>query len=181
MTNASDADAVAPTALLIDDEEPVRRLVRSMLEPATCRLIEASDGETGLRLLESDEARIDIVLTDLAMPGLDGLDVLDVLHLHRPELPILVTSAFAGTIYPVVNRGEHLRILQKPFSTNALRDAVVMLLERARQARAKALDDRARARDGQAEGRRKVDLVAAAWAIHRQRSREHRSTDTAVR
>src|SRR5881394_4502506 len=88
---------VLPTALLIDDEEPLRHIVRRMLEFDVCRIIEAVDGESGLRLLEQDDGQIDLVITDLLMPGLDGLDVLAVIQEHRPDLPVLVISAFAGT------------------------------------------------------------------------------------
>jgi CheY-like chemotaxis protein len=171
--------AEIPTALLIDDEEPLRRLIRRMLEPGLCRVVEAADAETGLRCVERDQPRIDLVITDLLMPGLDGLDVLDVLHQHRPDLPILVTSAFTGSIYPVLNRGEHLRILQKPFTVDALREAMALLVGQAQAMRQRVVEMRAwaaevraanaRVHEGNAAMQRQLDLVAAAWAVHRER------------
>jgi CheY-like chemotaxis protein len=67
------------TALVIDDESLVRRLVRRMLEPEVCRVLEAGDGEAGLRLIERTGDTIDVVLTDLLMAGIDGYDVVEVL------------------------------------------------------------------------------------------------------
>src|SRR5438046_2355415 len=54
-----------PTALVIDDEPGVRRLVHRILEPEVCRVIEAASGEEGLRLIQAGSPAIDIVLTDL--------------------------------------------------------------------------------------------------------------------
>src|SRR5881394_2441886 len=133
----------APTALFIDDEESLRRVVHRVLEPKICRVVEAADAETGLRLIEHDDPHIDLVVTDLVMPGLDGLDVIEVLQQHRPDLPIILTSAFADSIYPAVNRGERLHILQKPFTVDALRNAVALLIRQARTMRQKAVEVRA--------------------------------------
>ncbi len=57
------------TALVIDDEAQVRRVVHRMLEPEVCRVLEAPDAETGLRLIEREDPRVDVVLTDWIMPA----------------------------------------------------------------------------------------------------------------
>jgi CheY-like chemotaxis protein len=188
-TTIPDLAPEALTALLIDDEEPIRRIVHRMLEPGICRVVEAADAETGLRCIERDQPHIDLVVTDLLMPGLDGLDVLDVLHQHRPDLPILVTSAFTGSIYPVLNRGGHLRILQKPFTADALREAMALLVGQAQAMRQRAVEIRAWAAEVRAanarvhEGnaamqQRQLDLVAAAWAVHRERETHRNNRGT---
>ena len=167
------------TALVIDDEAPIRRLVQRMLEPEVCRVLEAPDAESGLRIIERDDPRVDVVLTDWIMRGLDGLDVLEVLHRHRPELQVAVISGYTSTIHTVIRSPRGLQVLQKPFTAVELGEAVTEMLacaaqirQRARETRARAArarDQSARIREQSAAVVAKVDLVAAAWEIHRAR------------
>ena len=110
--------------LVIDDEAPIRSIVRKMLDPEICRVLEAPDAETGLRLIEQDDPQIDIVLTDWIMPGLHGLDVVEVLDRYRPDLPIVVISAFTSSIHPIVRRGSKFKIVPKPFTRLELQATV---------------------------------------------------------
>jgi len=167
------------TALVIDDNAPVRKLVHRMLEPEVCRVLEAPDAETGLRLIEREDPRVDVVLTDWIMPGLHGLDVVEVLHEYRPDLPIAVISAYTSTIHPIVRRGSRIVILEKPFTVEQVQTAVTRMIVRAGRARRSALDMReaaARTRERNAALREhssalrvQVDLVAAAWNLHHSR------------
>ncbi len=148
------------TVLVIDDEAGIRRLVQRMLEPNLCQVVEAEDGEHGLRLIERADPRIDVVLTDWIMSGLHGLDVVEVLHRHCPSLPVAVISAYTSTILPIVREGESLSILQKPFTGPDLQRAVQGMITRAlRQAHSPG--------PGCGSG---VDLVTAAWELHRARA-----------
>jgi DNA-binding NtrC family response regulator len=169
-----------PVALVIDDEAGVRALLTRMLHPDVCRVVEAGDGESGLRAIERDDPQVDLVLTDYVMPGLDGLDVLEVLAEHRPALPVAIVSAHAGSIYRVQRRrGGQLRVLQKPFSPEAVRALTVELINEARAQRQQAMRQRMYAleaherneeiREQNASLRARVDLVSAAWALHHAR------------
>ena len=62
----------AATALVVDDESMVRHLVRRILEPEVCGVVEVDDGETALRLIQRRADSIDVVVTDLVMPGIDA-------------------------------------------------------------------------------------------------------------
>jgi DNA-binding NtrC family response regulator len=148
------------TVLVIDDEAPIRRLIQRMLEPNVCQVVEAEDGEAGLRLIERADPPIDVVLTDWIMSGLHGLDVVEVLHQHRPSLPVAVISAYTSTIHPIVRKGESLRILQKPFTGPDLQRTVQDMIARALRQRQPVRH----AGDGVA-----MDLVGAAWALHHAR------------
>jgi two-component system, OmpR family, phosphate regulon sensor histidine kinase PhoR len=167
------------TTLVIDDEAVVRHLVRRMLEPDVCRVVEASDGETGLRLIEQSGGGIDAVLTDLLMPGIDGYDVVEVLTSHRPELPVACMSGF--TSHASAGRRILVPYIAKPFGIDGLRDAVASLLNRSRALRESARADRSRAaeeraisralcRRGEAARAEAIDLVAAALELRRQRA-----------
>jgi DNA-binding NtrC family response regulator len=167
------------TALVIDDEASIRKLVQQMLEPEVCRVLEAGDGESGLRLIERANPPVDVVLTDWVMPGLHGLDVVEVLHEYRPNLPVVVISGYTSTIHPIVRHGSRLHILEKPFTVYAVQSAVAAMIARAVRARTHAHDMRERAarardrnavlREHAAVTRTQVDLVEAAWAMHNAR------------
>ena len=157
------SDAAGIT-LVVDDEEMVRHLVRRMLEPDVCRVLEAENGETALRLIQQDRPAIDVVLTDLAMPGIDGFDLVHVLTEHCPDLPVVCMSGFARNGMS----GERLAVpfVPKPFSVEVLREAIAPLLARSRDMR----------RPSDAAPRRAVerwaataDLVGAANELRRRR------------
>jgi DNA-binding NtrC family response regulator len=163
------------TVLVIDDEEPIRRLVQRILEPAVCRVLLAEDAEAGLRAVERDDPPVDAVLTDWIMAGLHGLDVVEVLDRHCPELPVAVISAYTSSIHPIVRDSGGLRILQKPFTTRDLRAAVADMIARARDRRdARHLRETPAGAPPPREAGRgtcaPVDLVGAAWELHRTRS-----------
>jgi DNA-binding NtrC family response regulator len=126
---------VPTTALVIDDEAPVRQLVHRMLEPEVCRVLEAPDAETGLRIIEVDDPKIDIVLTDWIMPGLDGLDVIEVLRRYRPGLPVAVISGYTATLRPVVGEGSRYRMVQKPFTVQQIQQTVSEMVASAHRLR----------------------------------------------
>jgi two-component system cell cycle sensor histidine kinase/response regulator CckA len=140
--------------LVVDDESVVRQLVRRILEPAVCRVMEAADEETALRLIERGRPAVDLVLTDLRMPGIDGLELMEVLAAHRPGLPVVCMSGFA-----TVSAGPRPEVpfVAKPFTAESLRKTVEPLLARPRPG------------DPPAEPGA-VDLVAAALLLQRQRA-----------
>jgi two-component system, cell cycle sensor histidine kinase and response regulator CckA len=148
--------AETATVLVVDDESMVRTLVRRMLEPGLCAVVEAEDGESALRLIQRGQPVIDVVLTDLMMPGIDGFDVVTVLARHRPELPVVCMSGFA------VAQANRLTVpfVSKPFTLEALRAALDPMIARSRELRRPAGDGR----------RQDSDLVAAALELRRQRA-----------
>jgi two-component system, cell cycle sensor histidine kinase and response regulator CckA len=148
--------AATATTLVVDDEDTVRHLVRRMLEPEVCEVVEAHDGETALRLIQSRAAPIDVVLTDLVMPGIDGYDLVHVLADHRPDLPVVCMSAFAR---PADREQLGVPFVPKPFTLEALRATLEPLLIRGRELRQQSQEQRAVA----------VNLVEAAIELQRRR------------
>lgn len=143
----------ATITLVVDDESVVRQFVRRILEPGVCRVMEAADGEAALRLIEHGRPAIDLVLTDLRMPGIDGLELMEVLSAHRPGIPVVCMSGFA-TVTTGLRPG--VPFLAKPFTAESLRKTVEPLLARPHP--------RGPAQAGA------VDLVAAALLLQRQRA-----------
>ena len=177
-----------PTALVIDDEPGVRRLVHRILEPEVCRVLEAASGEEGLRLVQAGSPAIDIVLTDLVMPSLNGWDVIDTLAAHRPDLPVLAISAYAGLDQRTLAERLGTQVLVKPFEVEALQRTVSTALADAREMRTRAAmmqtyaqqvsSTSERLREENVAMRARInDLVAAAWEIHRRLHQEDYSGD----
>ena len=109
------------TVLVVDDEPTIRILVREVLEDLGYAAIEAEDGPSGLKILQS-AARIDLLITDVGLPrGMNGRQLADAGRLHRPDLKVLFITGYAENA--AVGNG-HLQpgmhVLTKPFAMDAL-------------------------------------------------------------
>ena len=109
------------TVLVVDDEPTVRMLVTEVLEELGYRAIEASDGPSGLKVLQS-KGRIDLLITDVGLPGgMNGRQLADIARAVRPELVVLFITGYAENA--VLNHGHlavGMHVLTKPFSMVAL-------------------------------------------------------------
>src|SRR3990172_5856550 len=85
--------------LVVDDEESVRWALRKALERANYRVDLAADGPSGLQAAE--EPGVDLALLDVRLPGRDGLDVLREIRKRRPDLPVIMMTAY-GTLQVAV-------------------------------------------------------------------------------
>jgi PAS domain S-box-containing protein len=109
------------TVLLVEDEESVRELVRLTLASRGYHVLEAENGECGLRIAESFKEHIDILITDVVMPGIGGRELARKLLLLRPGISVLYLSGY--TEDAVVTRGAlgpRTAFLQKPFTLQNL-------------------------------------------------------------
>jgi len=109
------------TVLLVEDEESVRELVRLTLASRGYQVLEAENGESGLRIAESFKEHIDILITDVVMPGIGGRELARKLLLLRPAISVLYLSGY--TEDAVVTRGPlgpRTAFLQKPFTLQNL-------------------------------------------------------------
>jgi two-component system cell cycle sensor histidine kinase/response regulator CckA len=109
------------TVLLVEDEESVRELVRLTLSSRGYQVLEAENGECGLRIAESFKEHIDILITDVVMPGIGGRELARKLLLLRPGVSVLYLSGY--TEDSVVTRGAlgpRTAFLQKPFTLQNL-------------------------------------------------------------
>ena len=113
------------TILVVDDEDSVRSIVARILRRAKYEVLEASSGAAALALAESHPGTIDLVISDLYMPGLHGPAVAEKLAATRPGLKVLFISGYAD--HEVVGQTgvpAGSSFLQKPFSTETLTAAV---------------------------------------------------------
>lgn len=117
--------------LLIDDDEILRGVVRRMLERAGYDVIEAGDGETGLRLHR--EQGVDLVIVDIFMPERDGLELIQELRAAAPQAKIVAMSGGGRTGKIDLLKDATVfgasRTLWKPFEMTELRATVGELLK----------------------------------------------------
>jgi two-component system cell cycle sensor histidine kinase/response regulator CckA len=109
------------TVLLVEDEESVRQLVRETLISKGYQVIEAEHGEAGLKAAAKHEGRIDLVITDVVMPGMGGRELVKQLSQTRPETHVLYLSGY--TEDAIVSEGtieSGTAFLQKPFTLQNL-------------------------------------------------------------
>ncbi|MFL5496794.1 MAG: response regulator [Gemmatimonadales bacterium] len=157
----------------MDDEAIVRRLVRRVLEREGASVLEAEDGERGLRLVQEHARNLALVITDLVMPVIDGFEVAEVLSIFLPDLPVLAMSGHATVPGP----DRRLTIIKKPFPVSSLVDAVRVMkaqprgpLSQEQRARAQQLRRVTSAQpEASASPAESLDLVAAAFELRRLR------------
>ena len=117
--------------IVIDDQEPIRRVVRRALEKEGHEVLEASDGEIGEQLLERSPA--DVVITDIFMPGQDGIVTLRQIRKRFPAVKVIVMSGGDSTGMLDLRRDAELlgavKSLQKPFNARDIVDVVRAVLQ----------------------------------------------------
>jgi PAS domain S-box-containing protein len=118
------------TVLVVDDEATVRMLVTETLEDLGYAAIEAHDGPSGLAILQSD-ARIDLLVTDVGLPGLNGRQLADAARIKRPHLKILFMTGYAhnAAIGNGAALGTGMEIMTKPFALDDLAKKIRDMIE----------------------------------------------------
>ena len=111
--------------LVVEDDSAVRALIRKTLTAEGCRILEAGNGLEALGLLEQGGTPVDLVLTDVVMPGMGGRSLADHVGQLYPELKILFMSGYPSTMvasHGVLN--SEVSFLEKPFSADVLKAKV---------------------------------------------------------
>jgi two-component system, cell cycle sensor histidine kinase and response regulator CckA len=115
--------------LLAEDEEPLRTMVARVLWAEGYRTLEARDGAEALHLARLSLPHLDLVITDVVMPTMDGRELGRELAKHSPDLPVLYISGYVrGDVFHRDGPGAPSHFLQKPFSNDDLLEAVKALL-----------------------------------------------------
>jgi CheY-like chemotaxis protein len=120
----SPVSALAGTVLVVDDEAAIRTVVRRTLARRGCLVLEAADGPEGVTAFRANADTLSLVVLDLTMPGMSGAEVLAAIRATHPTLPVIIASGYdMEDAMPGIARDPHLRVLQKPFTTQALERA----------------------------------------------------------
>ncbi len=113
------------TVLLVEDEEPLRQLARTCLETGGYKVLSVPNGQAALDLLEENPETVDLLLTDVIMPGMSGSELADIVTKLRPGIKVLFMSGYTNDLiaqYGVLDSGTLL--LEKPFTLYSLLDKV---------------------------------------------------------
>lgn len=101
------------TALVVDDEELVLQGAKSMLEAAGFTVIVARDGAEAIALFD-DHPEIDLLFTDVRMPGIDGIVLADMANARRPDVPVIYATAYGDDVRRRLGVA-HGPMLEKPY------------------------------------------------------------------
>ncbi len=134
--------------LVVDDEPVIRSLVRRTLEGEGFHVEETKDGESALALIQARKDPFDLVLTDLAMPGIDGRQLSETLARYRPSVAVLAMSGNPDAVPYIESSDTLVRVMLKPFTPDDLYHAVRDAITRAADLTAIAEEEIVRAHAG---------------------------------
>ena len=117
------------TLLMVDDEEGLLATMASSLRNHGYKVITATDGETAMLEFREHAEKLDLVITDLVLPGMSGWEVFTAIRETSPKLPVLIMSGhLEPKLEAAVNRSGAAGFVQKPFGLNLLLKRVRQLL-----------------------------------------------------
>jgi PAS domain S-box-containing protein len=121
------------TVLIVEDEEPLVRLLNKVLPREGYQVFSATDGEQGIDVYQDHKSEIDVVLLDLGLPKITGMDVIPKLREQNPDVNIVIAT---GYLEPEV-KAELLRAgvrdcIHKPYMLNEVLEKLTAVLERPR-------------------------------------------------
>jgi two-component system cell cycle sensor histidine kinase/response regulator CckA len=115
--------------LVVDDEEDIRDLSRTYLEASGYYVLVAESGPSGLKLAEHFPGSIDLLITDIRMPHMDGIEFARQMRAVRPEMKILYMSAAVGELSSL-ELEPNTSFISKPFARGNLTKRVLHILGR---------------------------------------------------
>lgn len=118
------------TVLLVEDEEVLRKITRTILEWLGYRVLEAASGAAALAVADTWKGPLDLLVTDMVMPGgLSGRELAERLRVRQPDLRVVLVSGYSTELSdPTLARSPGVRYLVKPFTAQMLRDAILECL-----------------------------------------------------
>jgi len=117
--------------LLVDDEKPLRNVLCTILETKGYRVLEAEDARSAMQILDTQTAPVDLLVTDIVMPGMSGPALAKQLNRTRNlKRAVFISGYSENFLEPELDGFPESIVLQKPFSAEAFLKSVRMLLER---------------------------------------------------
>lgn len=110
--------ATPQTILVVEDHPLLLKLVKGILEDAHFTVLTASSAKKAIRVEAEFQGTINLLLSDVMMPGMSGPDLAKILKKQRPKMRIILMSAYPDGALLVLNYGWHF--IQKPFMPQAL-------------------------------------------------------------
>jgi len=115
------------TLFIIEDDNNVLAMMQNYFEYLGYRIITASNGMDGLKMVESEQ--YDLVITDIVMPYVSGVGIITVIKEKTPGLPVIAITAYGKNPERLAAEKQADIILRKPFEMEKLKEHVIKLLE----------------------------------------------------
>lgn len=113
--------ASVSTILVVEDDAIVRMLIVDVLEELEFSVLEADGSDAALSLLENPQQTIDLLMTDVGLPGMNGRQLADAARQRQPGLKVLFATGYAeGAELRDDYLGQDMEMIAKPFSFEAL-------------------------------------------------------------
>ena len=109
-----------PSVLVVDDETAVRRFAVRVLQRDGYQVVEATDGVEALEIIRTGGVSIDVVVSDIVMPRLNGVELMQALSEAQPHLPVILMSGYATAALSELGIVTPCSILTKPFAAERL-------------------------------------------------------------
>ena len=116
------------SVLLVEDNPQVRDFAEDLLRDMGCQVISAANGDEALRLLDTQP--VDLVFSDVVMPGISGVELARKIREVKADVPVLLATGYSDEI---VRSGAEFAVVPKPYRPQELADAIVSLLKRHRE------------------------------------------------
>ena len=117
------------TVLLVEDEDAVRMFGSRALKNKGYYVLEAANGEIALDVINATEKTIDIIVSDVIMPGMDGHTLVNLVRQEMPDMKVILMSGYAEDMLEEIERDPSLHFLGKPFTLKDLAAKVKDVLE----------------------------------------------------
>jgi signal transduction histidine kinase/CheY-like chemotaxis protein len=123
--SAAGARRAGRTVLVVDNEKAVRTIVGHMLEKHDYQVFKAANAAAAEGILEDEDAKVDLLLTDVLMPGVSGRELVEQVRVRRPGLAAIYMSGYSGdAASPLGPWNDGVAVLEKPFTSAQLIQAV---------------------------------------------------------
>ena len=120
MARPAARDGDGQVVLLVEDDGSVRLLVREVLEELGYATLEAESADRALPIIRSDQ-RIDLMVSDVGLPGMNGRQLAEIVREQRPDLPILFVTGYAeNAAIRAGFLGTGMNMISKPFAIETL-------------------------------------------------------------
>lgn len=114
--------------LIIDDSQEVLSVLNIFFKRKNYDVVSASDGLDGLKLLETEKRRFDLVITDLVMPNISGIGVISIITKKFPNIPVVAITGWGEHPEALAAEAQADIILEKPFELAELEKKIKALL-----------------------------------------------------
>ena len=114
--------------LIIDDSKEVLSVLNRFFSKKKYDVVSASDGLDGLKLLETEKQRFDLVITDLVMPNISGIGVISIIKKKFPDIPVVAITGWGEHPEALAAEAQADLVLEKPFELTEFEKKIRELL-----------------------------------------------------